>query len=122
MAMNLNALVTEVQSRVHRTDINTNIQNELLKTITRLETKRYWPWRFMRDNSTITLASGTYEYSLPSDFGEDLAFNIVETDKEDVLDRIAFEDFVQKWPDPSQSSGGQPTKYSIGYKVGTSGV
>jgi hypothetical protein len=122
MAISLNALVTEVQSRVHRTDINTTIQQELLKTITELETKRYWPWRFMRDATTIALASGTYEYSLPSDFGEDLAFNIIETDKYDVLDRVAFEDFVRKWPDVSQLDGGQPTKYTIGYKAGTSGA
>jgi hypothetical protein len=76
----------------------------------------------MRDATTITLASGTYEYSLPSDFGEDLAFNIIETDKYDVLDRVAFETFIKKWPDVSQLSGGQPTKYTIGYKSGTSGA
>ena len=122
MAMALTALVTEVQSRVKRTDINTNIQNTILKLITRLETKMYWPWRMTRDASTVILASGTYEYDLPSDFGEDFALRIIDDDKEADLERIAWSVFVHKHPDPSSKSGGQPTEYTIGVKEGTAGT
>jgi len=75
-----------------------------------------------RDASTVILASGTYEYSLPSDFGEDFALRIIDDNKEDDLERIAWDNFVRKYPDPSSESGGQPTKYTIGIKEGTAGA
>lgn len=124
MALSLNALTTQVQKFIQRTSIGSNpsIQDMVLRAIIWLESLDYWPWRFKRDATTITLGSGTWEYSLPGDFGEDLAFRITEDNKEDDLDRIAFEDFIRNHPDPSKESGGQPTKYTIGYKAGTSGA
>jgi hypothetical protein len=119
MALSLNALVTEVNSIIHRTDMTGEIQTGLLQQITWLETLDYWPWRMTRNQAGLVLASATWSYSLPTDFGEDLAINIVETDKRDSLDRLAYEDFIRKYPDPGQDSGGQPTAYSIGYALGT---
>jgi len=120
MAMDLNAIVTEVHSRIHRTDISTNVQNILLQQITWLETLEYWPWRTTRDQAGITLASGSWAHNVPADFGEDLAFVIIEDDKENYLERIAFEQFVSRYPDPSKESGGQPTVYTVGYALSTS--
>lgn len=122
MAILLTQMVTAVQSRVKRTDINTNIQNAILELITELEAMAYWPWRMTRDASTVILASGTYEYSLPTDFGEDFALRIITDNKEADLDRVSWDNFVRKYPDPSSQSGGQPTKYTIGIKEGTAGA
>jgi len=118
MALSLNAIVTEVHSRIHRTDISTSVQNILLQQITWLETLEYWPWRTTRNTAT-TLASDTYAYDVPADFGEDLALVITEDNKEDYLERIAFHQFISKYPDPSANDVGQPTKYTIGYAQGT---
>jgi len=99
---------------------NPSIQDMILRAIVYLEGLDYWPWRMVRDGDGITLGSGTWQYSLPTNFGEDLSFRITEDDAEDELNRIAFEDFIRKYPDPSSESGGQPTTYTIGYAAGTS--
>jgi hypothetical protein len=122
--LSLANMVTNVQKFIQRTSIGSNpsIQDMLLNTIIWLEGLDYWPWRFMRDSSTISLASATWSYSLPGDFGTDFALVITENNKEDELERIAFDDFIRKWPDPSANSGGQPTNYTIGFKAGSAGV
>jgi hypothetical protein len=110
-------------SYIGRTSIGSNpsIQDKIIEAILWLEGLTYWPWKIKRDASTITLASSTWNYSLPGDFHSDLAFRITQDNKEDDLERLAFEDFIRKHPDPSANDAGQPTRYTIGYVSGTAG-
>jgi len=103
--------------------MQTNVGNNVMDTSTSFATKigvyinkRYQQilrrinWNYINEDYSLTLASGTQDYTLPSNFKTELYVNITNNNKQ--LDRIELQDLVRQYPG-SLDSGGDVGRYSI---------